>query len=133
MEGPQFSTKAESELHRSWGAGLIGMTAIPEAKLAREAEMCYTMIAFPTDYDCWKEEEAAVDVPMFLQYAKENNKTVNILLPKILGDISYDKDCSCYTSAQNAFLTNLDFVPIETKRKLELLYGNIGIKINIKQ
>jgi len=61
MEGPQFSTRAESELHRSWGASLIGMTAMPEAKLAREAELCYALVALPTDYDCWRPHPAHVD------------------------------------------------------------------------
>jgi len=123
IEGPQFSTKAESNLYRSWGCGVIGMTAIPEAKLAREAEICYVTIALPTDYDCWKESEAAVDVTMVLQYMKENNKTINELLPIILEKLSIERNCSCKNAAQFAFLTNLDLIPIETKRKLELFYG----------
>jgi 5'-methylthioadenosine phosphorylase len=123
MEGPQFSSRAESNLHRNWGAGIIGMTAIPEAKLAREAEMCYVMIALSTDYDCWKESEEGVGVSMILEYMKENNKTINELLPIILENITLDADCSCRSAAKYAIITRKDFIPLQTKRKLSLLYG----------
>lgn len=123
MEGPQFSTKAESELHRSWGAGVVGMTAIPEAKLAREAELCYASIAMPTDYDCWRENEAAVDGSMVLQYMKENNKTVNDLLPFLLEKITPDCDCGCHHAAQFAIFTDKSRIPAKTKKKLSLLFG----------
>lgn len=123
MEGPQFSTRAESHLYRSWGCGIIGMTAIPEAKLAREAEICYATIALPTDYDCWKEHEAAVDINMVLEYMKENNKTINELLPYILENLGEDRKCGCVNAAQFAIMTKKDLIPNETKRQLDLLYG----------
>ncbi len=123
MEGPQFSTRAESNLHRSWGAGVIGMTALPEAKLAREAEMCYAMIALSTDYDCWRENEEAVGISMVLEYMKENNKTVNDLLPLILENVPLGDECSCRTAAQYAIMTPKEIIPEETKKRLDLFYG----------
>jgi 5'-methylthioadenosine phosphorylase len=123
MEGPQFSTRAESHLYRSWGAGVIGMTAIPEAKLAREAELCYAMIALPTDYDCWREGEAAVDVSLVLEYMKENNKTINSLLPFIIESIALDEDCSCRKAAQYAVMTGKGLIPEQIKKDLDLFYG----------
>ena len=99
------------------------MTAIPEAKLAKEAEMCYTMIAMPTDYDCWKETEEAVDVSMVVKYMKENNKTINELLPVILENISTEQNCSCSTASQYAILTNKDLIPEDIKKKLDIFIG----------
>lgn len=123
MEGPQFSTRAESNLHRSWGAGVIGMTAIPEAKLAREAEMCYVTIALSTDYDCWKEEEEAVGVSMVVQYMKENNKTINEVLPRIIENIDLMSECECQCAAEFAIMTTPDAMDEETMDKLNVLYG----------
>lgn len=123
MEGPQFSTRAESELHRSWGAGVIGMTAIPEAKLAKEAELCYASIAMPTDYDCWRENEAAVDGSMVQTYMKENNKMINELLPLILEKITPDCDCECHHAAQFATFTDVKMMPKNEMKKLDLLFG----------
>ena len=123
MEGPQFSTRAESNLYRSWGAGIIGMTAIPEAKLAREAELCYAMIALPTDYDCWHIEEESVGISMILENMKENNKTINDLLPLVLEKIALDRKCTCSNAAEYAVMTNPSMIPVETKRELELFYG----------
>lgn len=123
MEGPQFSTRAESNLHRSWGAGVIGMTAVPEAKLAREAEMCYVTIALSTDYDCWKEEEDAVDVSMVVQYMKENNKTINALLPLIIQNIDLEHDCECQHAAEFAVMTAPEYRDEDAMDKLDLLYG----------
>ncbi len=123
MEGPQFSTRAESRLHRSWGAGVIGMTAIPEAKLAREAEMCYVTIALSTDYDCWREGEEGVGISMVLEYMKENNKTINELLPLILENIENDDGCSCRSAAKFAILTDRKAIPVRIMRDLDLFYG----------
>ncbi len=122
MEGPQFSTRAESNLHRSWGAGVIGMTAIPEAKLAREAEMCYVTIALATDYDCWKEGEEGVGISMVLEYMRENNKTINELLPLILEQIPVGDECSCQSAARYAIITARDLIPPKIKKSLALLY-----------
>lgn len=123
MEGPQFSTRAESHLYRSWGAGVIGMTAIPEAKLAREAEICYITIAMATDYDCWREGEAEVDVTLVLEYMKENNKTINSLLPAIIERMTIGNECTCHSAAKYAILTSKDLIPDKTKKNLELFYG----------
>lgn len=123
MEGPQFSTRAESNLYRSWGACIIGMTAIPEAKLAREAEMCYSMIAMATDYDCWYEQHEDVDVNIVMEYMKENTKTINEVLPIIIESINLEPHCHCHEAAQHAILTSPESMPIETRRKLELFYG----------
>lgn len=123
MEGPQFSTRAESNLYRSWGAGVIGMTAIPEAKLAREAEICYATIALPTDYDCWRENEAAVEVSHILEYMKENNKTINALLPLVITAINPDRTCSCEKAAEYAVMTSRDLIPAQARKNLALFYG----------
>ncbi len=123
MEGPQFSTRAESHLYRSWGAGVIGMTAIPEAKLAREAELCYAIIALPTDYDCWREGEAVVDISIILENSKENNKTINEILPLVLEGLTLNDLCPCQSAAQYAVMTKLDLIPYETRRNLDLFYG----------
>ena len=123
MEGPQFSTRAESHLYRSWGAGAIGMTALPEAKIAREAEMCYTMIGLITDYDCWREDEEGVDVSMVTEYMKENNKTVNTILPEVIAKLSADRKCGCAKAAQFAVMTAPEAMDRNAMKKLELLYG----------
>ena len=86
MEGPQFSTRAESLLYRSWGCDVIGMTNMPEAKLAREAEICYATIAMVTDYDCWHEEHGQVDVQSVLKVMAENRERVQRLLARLAGD-----------------------------------------------
>ncbi len=123
IEGPQFSTRAESRLYRDWGAGIIGMTAVPEAKLAREAEMCYVTIAMTTDYDCWKETEEAVGVSMVVEYMKENNKTIHEILPELLKRIPLEDACSCRNAAEHAVMTAFTAMPSETKSKLGLFYG----------
>lgn len=123
IEGPQFSTRAESNLYRSWGAGIVGMTAIPEAKLAREAEICYVTLAMVTDYDCWKESEEAVGVSMVVQYMEENNKTVHAVLPEILKKLPFDRKCACTNAAETAVMTAFLSMPAEMKKRLELFYG----------
>ena len=123
MEGPQFSTRAESRLHRSWGAGIIGMTALPEAKLAREAEMCYITIAMATDYDSWREDTEEVGVGMVLEYMKENNRTINAVLPLVLKGLSAKRACGCGEAAKYAVMTDADKIPASVKKKLDLLYG----------
>lgn len=123
IEGPQFSTRAESRLYRSWDAGVVGMTALPEAKLAREAEMCYVTVAMATDYDCWREEEEAVGVSMVVEYMKENNRTIHTILPEILTKLPFDRHCSCTNAAEFAVMTAPGAVPQEAKTRLDLLYG----------
>jgi 5'-methylthioadenosine phosphorylase len=129
MEGPQFSTRAESELHRSWGASLIGMTVMPEAKLAREAEICYALVALPTDYDCWRPHPANLDQAKLIEEILGNVKvaTQNALelirraVPKIveLGD----KPCACQSALALAIWSDRARIPAEVKERLRPILG----------
>jgi 5'-methylthioadenosine phosphorylase len=116
MEGPAFSTKAESHFHRTLGCDVIGMTAIPEAKLAREAEMAYALLAMVTDYDCWKDDEE-VSVQLVIQNLMANadnaKKTVAHLLPRIA---HLENDCA--NALQGAIFTNPAVIPAAMKKKL---------------
>jgi len=123
MEGPLFSTRAESGLHRSWKAGLIGMTALPEARLAREAEICYATIAMVTDFDCWKESGESVSVDMILETARGNTTAVKAMVPDLISALADRKDCACRHAAGGAFMTDLSLVPYDVRRKLALFYG----------
>lgn len=123
MQGPQFSTRAESHLHRSWNAHLIGMTALPEAKLAREAEMCLAIVAMVTDYDCWKEAEEGVSMTMVLRTMQENTRAVQALLPSMLEAMARRGDCACRRAAAGAIATDPSLIPYQTRRRLELLFG----------
>jgi len=123
MEGPLFSTRGESFLYRSWNAQLIGMTSLPEAKLAREAEICYALIAMVTDYDCWHESEEDVSIEMVLKVMKDNTEAIQRMLPDIVEQISKTEDCACNHAAQYAIMTDKSVIPYETKRKLALFYG----------
>jgi 5'-methylthioadenosine phosphorylase len=124
MEGPQFSTRAESVLHRSWGAHLIGMTALPEAKLAREAEICLQIVAMVTDYDCWHEEDEAVSAGMVERVMRENGMQARRILPSLIEAlVRIEDDCVCRHAADGAIVTPPSLVPADTKRSLELLYG----------
>jgi len=129
MEGPQFSTRAESELHRSWGASLIGMTVMPEAKLAREAEICYALVALPTDYDCWRPHPANVDQLQLIEEILGNVKaaTQNALelvrraIPAVAAQA--DKPCACQSALRLAIWTDRSRIPAETRRRLWPLLG----------
>jgi len=123
MEGPAFSTRAESHLYRSWGASVIGMTALPEAKLVREAEMCYATLACATDYDCWHETEEAVTVEMVIATLLRNVATSKSILAQLLPRLSGARSCSCGTALESAILTAREAVPIETQQRLSLLVG----------
>ncbi|MBI4977983.1 MAG: S-methyl-5'-thioadenosine phosphorylase [Spirochaetes bacterium] len=123
MEGPQFSTKAESELYRSWGGGVIGMTALPEAKLAREAEMCYAMIAMATDYDCWHPAHDAVTLDMIIGNAQANSSKVKAFLPDLINAVPDNDTCACRRAAAHAIMTDPKYFPHAAKKKLALLYG----------
>lgn len=122
MEGPLFSTKAESNLYKSWGCGIVGMTALPEAKLAREAEICYAIIAMATDYDCWHEEEESVSVDMVVNNMKINTLNIKKVLPDIIKNISLS-ECECNSAAQFAVMTDKKYFPEKTKDNLNLFYG----------
>jgi 5'-methylthioadenosine phosphorylase len=123
MEGPAFSTRAESRLYRSWGADLIGMTALPEAKLAREAEICYTVIGCATDYDSWWERGEPVTVDIILGTLQKNVDNAKKIIKLAVGRMPEKRDCPCATALQGAIVTAPDLIPPEQKRKLELLIG----------
>jgi len=123
MEGPLFSTRAESHLYRQWNASVIGMTALPEAKLAREAEICYALVALSTDYDCWKETEEPVSIESILEIMHENASKAKNIIKKIASHISEERNCDCSHAAQYAIVTDKRKIPPETRNKLDLLYG----------
>lgn len=129
MEGPQFSTRAESELHRTWGASLIGMTVMPEARLAREAEICYALVALPTDYDCWRSHPQNVDQTKLIEEILGNVKiaTQNALelVKRTIPGVPAltEKPCTCQSSLALAIWSDKKRIPAETRRKLEPLIG----------
>lgn len=123
MEGPLFSSRAESELYRSWGASLIGMTALPEAKLAREAEICYGTIACVTDYDCWHDGRESVTVEMVIANLAKNVETAKQIVTSVVGRIGAERTCSCEHALQSAIITAPHLVPERIKRDLEPLIG----------
>ncbi len=123
MEGPAFSTRAESYLYRSWGVDVIGMTALPEAKLAREAEICYAIIACITDYDCWHERHEAVTAEIILRVQRQNIDIARKIIKLALSKVPEKRDCDCATALKTAFVTNPDVMPDEQKKKLSLLIG----------
>jgi 5'-methylthioadenosine phosphorylase len=123
MEGPAFSTAAESRLHRSWGAHVIGMTAVPEAKLAREAEMCYATVAMVTDFDCWKESGESVSVEMVLATMKGNTSALQRMIPDIAAALQKRGDCPCRHAARNAMMTDPSLIPYDTRRRVALFYA----------
>jgi len=118
MEGPQFSTLAESRLYRSWGMDIIGMTNLQEAKLAREAEICYTTIALVTDYDCWHPDHDQVTVEMIVANLTQNSKTAQQVIANAVGQLPFERTCECATALKYAIITRPDAVPSETKRDL---------------
>jgi 5'-methylthioadenosine phosphorylase len=123
IEGPQFSTRAESRLYRSWGVDVIGMTNATEARLAREAELCYSTVALSTDYDCWHEAEEDVTVEAVVAVMKANVKTAQEIVRKAAGRLTGARTCGCGTALANAVMTAPDAVPLAAWKKLELLVG----------
>jgi len=121
MEGPQFSTKAESNTYRSWGMDLIGMTNLQEAKLAREAEICYTTMALVTDYDCWHPNHDSVTVADIIKNLTMNSENAQKVIRAAVKRLPVDRTCKCGSSLQHAILTDLKKAPAETRTKLELL------------
>ncbi|MCY4652173.1 MAG: S-methyl-5'-thioadenosine phosphorylase [Dehalococcoidia bacterium] len=121
IEGPQFSTRAESALYRSWDADVIGMTALPEAKLAREAEICYATLAFVTDYDVWRESEEDVSVEMVVANLMKNVETARTIIRNIAARVSSERECGCGTTLETAIITGRDLIPHETRERLGLL------------
>ena len=123
MEGPAFSTKAESFLYRSWGADVIGMTALPEARLAREAEICYAIIACATDYDCWREDCEAVTTAMILDILRRNDEITRKIVKLATGRMPSPRKCGCDSALKTAIVTDPKLIPEEQKKKLNLLIG----------
>lgn len=124
MEGPQFSTRAESNFYRQIGGDIIGMTALPEAKLAREAEICYCTLAMITDYDCWHESEEAVTVDMVVKNLQANAEASRAILKAVIPRIAEaDRNCNCSRALENAIITSPDAIPMESKQILDLLIG----------
>jgi 5'-methylthioadenosine phosphorylase len=123
MEGPQFSTLAESRLYRSWGMDVIGMTNLQEAKLAREAEICYTTIALVTDYDCWHPEHDLVTVEMIVANLVQNARMAQQVIAGAVSMLPFDRGCECATALKHAIITRPDAVPAEVKRDLAPLVG----------
>ena len=122
MEGPAFSTKAESNVYRSWGMDVIGMTNLQEAKLAREAEMCYATLALVTDYDCWHEEHDAVSVETVVEYLNKNVRNAQIIMREAVRRLAAsERACDCGSALKNAIFTAPDLWPDATTRKLEAI------------
>ena len=123
MEGPAFSTRAESHLYRSWGGDVIGMTALPEAKLAREAEICYAILACSTDYDCWHETEEAVTTEIIVDNLLKNVEVSRAAARLALQRLPERLDGPSLNALESALLTSWDIVPEETKRRLDPIIG----------
>lgn len=121
IEGPAFSTRAESNLYRMWGADIIGMTALPEAKLAREAEICYAILACSTDYDCWHDSEESVTAELIVANLLKNVAVSREALRLFLRRLPQDRQCACRSALSDALVTPLDLVPPDTLAKLEPL------------
>lgn len=124
IEGPQFSTRAESDLYRSWGATVIGMTNLPEARLAREAELPYATVALVTDYDCWRREEAAVSVDAVLAVLKKNVGTAQAILRGVAGRLPDPAASPASRAMQHALITAPDRISAEARQKLSALIGH---------
>ena len=121
IEGPRFSTKAESNTFRAWGMSIIGMTASPEAFLAREAEICYATMAHVTDYDVWHVSEAPVTVEMVIQTLNKNTRIAQQAVRFLASQFKHERDCDCEHALATALITNKDVIPAETRQKLDLL------------
>jgi 5'-methylthioadenosine phosphorylase len=123
MEGPQFSTRAESQLHRQWGADLIGMTNAQEAKLAREAEICFATLALATDYDCWHEAEGDVVIGDVLRILQENVATAQQVVADVLGRLQQPRSCPCASALEHAVITDRSCIPEDVARDLRPILG----------
>ncbi len=123
IEGPRFSTRAESHTYRAWGMSLIGMTTSPEAFLAREAEMCYAVMAHVTDYDVWHVDEEPVTVEKVIQTLNRNTQLAQEAIRRLLGLLHADRRCDCSRALANALITQPSSIPDETRQKLNLLVG----------
>jgi len=123
MEGPQFSTLAESKLYRSWGMDIIGMTNLQEAKLAREAEICYSTIALVTDYDCWHPSHDEVTVDMIVANLTQNARTAQQVIAAAVDALPFERTCECATALKHALITRPEAIPAEARERLAPLVG----------
>ena len=123
MEGPQFSTLAESQLYRSWGMDIIGMTNLQEAKLAREAEICYTTIALVTDYDCWHPDHDQVTVEMIIANLTQNARTAQQVIANAVDALPFARTCECASALKYAIITRPDAIPADVRATLAPLVG----------
>ena len=123
IEGPRFSTKAESQTYRSWGMSIIGMTASPEAFLAREAEMCYATMAHVTDYDVWHVSESPVTVEMVIQTLNKNTEVAQTAIRNLARTLNPERTCACENALAAALITNPKVIPAATLEKLKILVG----------
>ncbi len=121
IEGPRFSTRAESNVYRAWGMAIIGMTACPEAFLAREAEMCYVTMAHVTDYDVWHVNEEPVSVDMVINTLHKNTEAAQQAVQYLLESLPDEHNCACDSALEHAIITQVDRIPAETRQKLRLL------------
>jgi 5'-methylthioadenosine phosphorylase len=122
IEGPQFSTRAESNLYRSWGVDIIGMTNVTEAKLAREAGLCYATLALVTDFDCWLVEEEPVTLEAVLQIMGENVEKAQIAVKDLVTSLPDSPSCSCASAAATAIVTDKKLIPEKLKKDLSILF-----------
>ncbi len=123
IEGPMFSSRAESNVYRGWGVDVIGMTNYQEARLAREAEICYATIALVTDYDCWREEEGAVDTSMVLATLQKNVAMAQKTVRELFKSADFSGSCGCGTALANSIMTSPDMISPEARRRLALIAG----------
>ncbi len=121
IEGPRFSTRAESNIYRAWGMSIIGMTTSPEAFLAREAEMCYAVMAHVTDYDVWHQAEEPVTVEMVFQTVKKNNSLAQEVIEHLVGELPEEVSCECHTALEDAIATNPDIISEAARKRYSLL------------
>ncbi|MBU0495927.1 MAG: S-methyl-5'-thioadenosine phosphorylase [Chloroflexi bacterium] len=122
IEGPRFSTKGESRIYRQWGCDIIGMTAVPEAQLAREAEICYAIMAHVTDYDVWHETEEPVTIEAIVRILQANAETAKQAIRNII-PLLPDRQCACVTALHDALFTQREYIPAEVREELDLLVG----------
>ena len=123
MEGPQFSTRAESRIYRSWGVDIIGMTNINEARLAREAEICYGTIALATDYDCWHDTHDDVSIESIIAIIQQNVAMARKIIAGAVAQLAGERSCACKDALQFAIMTNKALIPAATKEKLAVIMG----------
>ncbi len=123
MEGPQFSTLSESKLYRSWGMDIIGMTNLQEAKLSREAEICYSTLALVTDYDSWHPDHDAVTVEMIISNLTQNARTAQQIISGAVSRLPYERNCECESALKHALITQREAIPKKTRNDLEPIVG----------